>query len=110
MRDAQVLFRADEQGYSAKEDFEMFGKDLGEEFTRQINEHEIYLHDASSIKNYCASITMYPFLQYGMTQLTGDSEAPKHLYSYRGSRTISLTVCLPICAEQSATALVPDVF
>lgn len=64
---------------------EMFGKDLGEEFTRQINEHEIYLHDASSIKNYCASITMYPFLQHGMTQLTGDSEAPKHLYSYCGS-------------------------
>lgn len=64
---------------------ELFGENLGDEFIRQINEHEIYLHDASSIKNYCASITMYPFLQYGMTRLGGDSEPPKHLSSFAGS-------------------------
>lgn len=64
---------------------ELFGGGLGEEFIRQINDHEIYLHDASSIKNYCASITMYPFLLHGMTHLGGDSEAPKHLSSFAGS-------------------------
>jgi ribonucleoside-triphosphate reductase len=62
----------------------LFGADLAEEFTRQIEAHEIYVHDETSLKPYCVSISMYPFLLDGLTKLGGESRAPKHLESFCG--------------------------
>lgn len=63
----------------------LYGKELANEYIRQIEEHEIYVHDETSLKPYCASITMYPFLLEGLTKLGGESLAPKHLESFCGS-------------------------
>ncbi len=63
----------------------MFGADLANEYLRQINNHEIYVHDETSLKPYCASISMYPFLLNGIKDLGGESLPPNHLESYCGS-------------------------
>lgn len=63
----------------------LFGDDLANEYLRQIENHEIYVHDETSLKPYCVSITMYPFLLDGLTKLGGESKAPKHLESFCGS-------------------------
>ena len=62
----------------------LFGDDLANEYTRQIEDHEIYVHDETSLKPYCVSISMYPFLFDGLTKLGGESRAPKHLESFCG--------------------------
>jgi ribonucleoside-triphosphate reductase len=63
---------------------EIFGTELSNEYIRQIENHEIYVHDETSLKPYCVSISMYPFLFDGLTKLGGESKAPKHLESYCG--------------------------
>ena len=68
-----------------KEIEKLFGKELAEEYNRQIEAHEIYVHDESAVFPYCVSITMYPFLLNGLKGLGGDSVAPKHLDSFCGS-------------------------
>jgi len=62
-----------------------FDDDLAQEYMRQIEDHEIYVHDETSLKPYCTSISMYPFLLDGLTKLGGESKAPKHLESFCGS-------------------------
>ncbi len=64
---------------------EMYSKELADEYIRQIESHEIYKHDESSIMPYCVSITMYPFLFDGLTTIGGISDAPKHLNSFAGA-------------------------
>ena len=64
---------------------ETFGDELATEYLRQIAAHEIYVHDETSLKPYCTSISMYPFLLDGLTQLGGESKAPKHLESFCGA-------------------------
>ncbi|WP_404409968.1 anaerobic ribonucleoside-triphosphate reductase [Pseudidiomarina marina] len=64
---------------------ELFGDDLAQEYIRQIEDHEIYVHDETSLKPYCVSVTMYPFLRDGLTKLGGESKAPKHLESFCGT-------------------------
>lgn len=64
---------------------ELFGEALGKEYQRQIEAHEIYVHDETSLKPYCTSISLYPFLLDGLTKLGGESKAPKHLSSFCGS-------------------------
>jgi len=63
---------------------EMFGPSLADEYKRQIEDHEIYIHDETSLLPYCVSINMFPFLLNGMKDLGGESIAPKHLYTYVG--------------------------
>lgn len=63
----------------------LFGEDLAKEYVRQIESHEIYVHDETSLKPYCVSINMYPLLTDGLTKLGGESKAPKHLMSFCGS-------------------------
>ena len=63
---------------------ELYGEDLAKEYIRQIEEHEIYVHDETSLKPYCTSITMYPFLLDGLKTLGGGSTAPKNLASFCG--------------------------
>ncbi len=64
---------------------ELFGQELTDEYIRQIENHEIYVHDETSLKPYCVSVTLYPFLHDGLTKLGGESKAPKHLDSFCGS-------------------------
>lgn len=63
---------------------ELFGTDTANEYIRQIEEHEIYVHDETSLKPYCVSVSMYPFLFDGLTKLGGESLAPQHLESFCG--------------------------
>lgn len=65
---------------------ELYGQELAEEYIRQLDSHEIYRHDETNpMLPYCVSITMYPFLFSGTTNIGGNSEAPKHLDSFCGS-------------------------
>ena len=63
---------------------ELYDADLANEYIRQIESHEIYVHDETSLKPYCVSISMYPFLFDGLTKLGGESRAPQHLESFCG--------------------------
>lgn len=62
----------------------LFGEHTAQEYIRQIEAHEIYVHDETSLKPYCVSISMYPFLLDGLTKMGGESRAPKHLESFCG--------------------------
>lgn len=64
---------------------EMFGEEMADEYIRQLEFHEIYKHDETSVMPYCVSITMYPFLFGGLRSIGGLSDAPKHLDSFCGS-------------------------
>lgn len=64
---------------------ELFGAELASEYIRQIKDHEIYIHDETSLKPYCVSVTMYPYLLEGLTKLGGESKAPQHLESFCGT-------------------------
>ena len=64
---------------------ELFGAEWAQEYIRQIEAHEIYVHDETSLKPYCVSVTLYPFLRDGLAKLGGESQAPKHLASFCGS-------------------------
>lgn len=41
---------------------EMEGTELAAQYLKDIHDHLIYVHDETSLKPYCASITLYPFL------------------------------------------------
>lgn len=64
---------------------ELYGPHLAQEYLRQIEDHEIYVHDETSLKPYCVSVSMYPLLTDGLTKLGGESLAPKHLGSFCGT-------------------------
>lgn len=64
---------------------ELFGEASAKEYLRQIKDHEIYVHDETSLKPYCASITMYPLLTEGLVGLGGESRPPKHIESFCGA-------------------------
>jgi len=64
---------------------ELFGEETANNYIRQIKNHEIYVHDETSLKPYCTSISMYPLLLNGLTDLGGESKAPRHLASFCGS-------------------------
>lgn len=63
---------------------EMFGKELSDKYLRLLNEHFIYKNDETSLANYCASITMYPWLLNGTLSIGGNSKAPTNLKSFCG--------------------------
>lgn len=63
---------------------EMYGEDLAKEYIRQLESHELYKHDETSIMPYCVAITMYPFLLEGLEPLGGLSAKPKNLDSFCG--------------------------
>lgn len=64
---------------------EMFSEAMADEYIRQLDDHEIYKHDETSIMPYCVSITMYPFLFEGLKSIGGLSEPPKNLDSFCGA-------------------------
>lgn len=64
---------------------QMFGEDMAKTYEDDLANHYIYTHDETSLKPYCASITLYPFLLEGTKCLGGVSKAPKNLQSFCGS-------------------------
>ena len=63
---------------------QLYSKELAKEYIRQLETHELYKHDESSILPYCVAITMYPFLTDGLKNLGGLSASPKNIDSFCG--------------------------
>ncbi|MDR2805389.1 MAG: anaerobic ribonucleoside-triphosphate reductase [Dysgonamonadaceae bacterium] len=63
---------------------EMFGKEVADRYIHLLNNHYIYKNDETSLANYCASITMYPWLIGGTASIGGNSKAPTNLKSFCG--------------------------
>ena len=63
---------------------EMYGKELSDRYVELLNRHFIYKNDETSLANYCASITMYPWLLGGTKSIGGNSTAPTNLKSFCG--------------------------
>ncbi len=62
----------------------MYGKELSNKYIDMLTHHFIYKNDETSLANYCASITMYPWLIGGTTSIGGNSTAPTNLKSFCG--------------------------
>ena len=63
---------------------QMYGKALAERYLYLLDNHFIYKNDETSLANYCASITMYPWLLNGTMNIGGNSTAPTNLKSFCG--------------------------
>ena len=63
---------------------DLYGKELSDKYLYLLNHHFIYKNDETSIANYCASITMYPWLLDGTRSIGGNASAPTNLKSYCG--------------------------
>ena len=63
---------------------QMYGKELADEYIEKLNHHFIYKNDETSLANYCASITMYPWLIGGTSSIGGNSSKPTNLKSFCG--------------------------
>lgn len=64
---------------------EMFGEGLAQQYVKDITSHLIYIHDETSLKPYCASISLYPFLLEGTKNMGGVSGPPQNLQAFNGS-------------------------
>ena len=62
----------------------MYGKDLSDKYIEMLTKHFIYKNDETCLANYCASITMYPWLIGGTSSIGGNSTAPTNLKSFCG--------------------------
>ncbi|WP_071149367.1 anaerobic ribonucleoside-triphosphate reductase [Bacteroides ndongoniae] len=62
----------------------MYGKELADQYLDLLTHHFIYKNDETSLANYCASITMYPWLTGGTKSIGGNSTAPTNLKSFCG--------------------------
>ena len=63
---------------------DMYGKELSDKYLYLLNHHFIYKNDETSIANYCASITMYPWLIGGTRSIGGNASRPTNLKSFCG--------------------------
>ena len=63
---------------------QMYGKELSDRYMYLLKHHYIYKNDETSLANYCASITMYPWLLNGTKDIGGNSTAPSNLKSFCG--------------------------
>lgn len=64
---------------------EMYGVEMARQYERDLADHLIYVHDETSLRPYCTSISLYPFLLEGTKNLGGTSKAPTNLQSFCGS-------------------------
>ena len=63
---------------------DMYGKDFADKYLKLLSQHFIYKNDETSLANYCASITMYPWLLNGTLSIGGNSTKPTNLKSFCG--------------------------
>ncbi len=62
----------------------MYGKETADKYIEMLTKHFLYKNDETSLANYCASITMYPWLISGTGGIGGNSVAPTNLKSFCG--------------------------
>lgn len=85
---------------------ELYGKELAEEYIRQLEEHEIYRNDETNpLLPYCVSITMYPFLFEGLQNIGGISEAPTNLHAFNGA---FINLVFAIAAQFAGAVSTPE--
>ena len=63
---------------------ELYGRETADRYLYLLQHHYIYKNDETSLANYCASITMYPWLLEGTKGIGGNSTAPTNLKSFCG--------------------------
>ena len=63
---------------------QLYGKATAERYLYLLEHHYIYKNDETSLANYCASITMYPWLLSGTRDIGGNSTTPTNLKSFCG--------------------------
>ena len=63
---------------------ELYGKELSDKYLYLLQHHFIYKNDETSMANYCASITMYPWLLGGTISVGGNSSRPTNLKAFCG--------------------------
>ncbi len=63
---------------------DLYGKETADRYLYLLNRHFIYKNDETSIANYCASITMYPWLLNGTRSIGGNASRPTNLKSFCG--------------------------
>ena len=63
---------------------DVYGKELADKYLYYLNNHFIYKNDETSIANYCASVTMYPWLLNGTQSIGGNASRPTNLKSFCG--------------------------
>ncbi|MBO5828556.1 MAG: anaerobic ribonucleoside-triphosphate reductase [Paludibacteraceae bacterium] len=63
---------------------DLYGKEISDKYLNLLNSHFIYKNDETSLANYCASITMYPWLIGGTLSIGGNSKKPTNLKSFCG--------------------------
>ena len=76
-----------------------FDRKTADEYIELLEDHTLYKHDETCFAPgvpYCVAISMYPFLEHGMTTLGGESKAPKHLESFCGS---FINLCFAVSSQ-----------
>ncbi|MBQ9523408.1 MAG: anaerobic ribonucleoside-triphosphate reductase [Paludibacteraceae bacterium] len=63
---------------------QLYGKELADRYISLLTQHFIYKNDETSLANYCASITMYPWLIGGTKSIGGNATQPTNLKSFCG--------------------------
>ncbi|MCK9303334.1 MAG: anaerobic ribonucleoside-triphosphate reductase [Bacteroidales bacterium] len=63
---------------------ELYGKEVSDKYIYLLQNHFIYKNDETSMANYCASITMYPWLLNGTQSVGGNASQPTNLKSFCG--------------------------
>lgn len=63
---------------------DLYSKELSDRYLHLLNNHFIYKNDETSMANYCASITMYPWLLNGTRSIGGNASRPTNLKSFCG--------------------------
>ncbi len=62
----------------------MFGKEIADRYIHLLQTHVLYKNDETSLANYCASVTMYPWLLEGTKAIGGNASAPTNLKAFCG--------------------------
>ena len=62
----------------------MFGKEIADRYIHLLHTHVLYKNDETSLANYCASVTMYPWLLEGTKAIGGNASAPTNLKAFCG--------------------------
>lgn len=63
---------------------DLYGKEVADKYVNYLCNHFLYKNDETNLANYCASITMYPWLLNGTASIGGNSSRPTNLKSFCG--------------------------
>ena len=63
---------------------QMYGKEVADKYMSLLHQHFIYKNDETNLANYCASITMYPWLLGGTKSIGGNATQPTNLKAFCG--------------------------